>query len=72
MSGYAKERCHLCGFRSLFILCSQQEAKEAPAPKQIPDIEYTALKSKNEVLKSSLAFEKETGEKLSDKLVSEE
>lgn len=63
---------HLCGFRSLFILCSQQEAKEAPTPKEISDVEYTALKSKNEVSKSSLAFAKETGEKLADKLVSEE
>lgn len=43
---------------------AQKEAKDVPAPKRIADVEYLTLKSENEVLKSSLNSEKETGIKL--------
>ncbi|PKU33777.1 hypothetical protein llap_15919 [Limosa lapponica baueri] len=46
------------------LSCAQQEAKDAPAPNRISAVEYATLKSENEVLKSSLAFERETREKL--------
>lgn len=41
-----------------------KESKNTLVSKPILDLEYTVLKSENEVLKSSLAFEGETGEKL--------
>uniref|UniRef100_A0A8B9ZLB4 Chemokine interleukin-8-like domain-containing protein n=1 Tax=Anas platyrhynchos TaxID=8839 RepID=A0A8B9ZLB4_ANAPL len=43
---------------------AQQKAKKTPAPKLISDVEYTALKSEIEMLKSSLGFERETGKTL--------
>lgn len=46
------------------LSCARQKAKETPAPKLISDAEHTALKSENEILKSSLAFERETGKRL--------
>lgn len=39
-------------------------SKDTRVSRQIWDVEYTVLKSEKEVLKSSLAFERETGEKL--------
>uniref|UniRef100_A0A8B9T8H1 Uncharacterized protein n=1 Tax=Anas platyrhynchos TaxID=8839 RepID=A0A8B9T8H1_ANAPL len=56
------------------LSCARQKAKETPAPKLISDAEHTALKSENEILKSSLAFERETGKTLGirmDKLLDE-
>jgi len=46
------------------LSCAQKEAKEAPAPTLVSAVEHAVLKSENEVLKSALAFQKETGEKL--------
>ncbi|XP_068523429.1 uncharacterized protein [Anas acuta] len=43
---------------------AQQEARKTSAPKLISDVDYTALKSEIEMLKSSLGFERETGKTL--------
>lgn len=64
----------ICAVLGACLSCAQQEAKQAPAPIPVSAAEYTAMKSENEVLKSSLASQKETGEKLTthiDKLMSE-
>lgn len=64
----------ICAVLGACLSCAQQEARETPAPNLISAVEYATLKSENEVLKSSLALQKETGEKLRthvDKLVSE-
>lgn len=44
--------------------CEEKEVKESPPPERIADVEYAALKSENEGLKTSLAFENEKQEKL--------
>jgi len=54
----------ICAVLSACFSCAQKEAKEAPAPALVAAVEHAALKSENEVLKSALAFQKETGEKL--------
>ncbi|KAM9510009.1 uncharacterized protein ACIB01_019668 isoform 1-T2 [Guaruba guarouba] len=54
----------MCAVLGACLSCAQEEAKNAPDPNLISDVEYAALKSENEVLKSSLTFHKETGEKL--------
>jgi len=46
------------------LSCAQKEAKEAPAPTLVSAVEHADLKSENQVIKSALAFQKETGEKL--------
>ena len=79
--GQRKGKGAICAVLGACLSCAQQEAKETPAPKLISDAEHTALKSEIEVLKSSLAFERETGKTLgirvdklldeNDKLVSE-
>uniref|UniRef100_A0A8B9FBA2 Uncharacterized protein n=1 Tax=Amazona collaria TaxID=241587 RepID=A0A8B9FBA2_9PSIT len=64
----------MCAVLGACLSCAQEEAKNAPAPNLTSDVKYAALKSENEVLKSSLAFHKETGEKLearNDQLESE-
>ena len=64
----------ICAVLGACLSCAQQEARETPAPNLISAVEYATLKSENEVLKSSLALQKETGERLRtqvDKLVSE-
>jgi len=64
----------ICAVLGACLSCAQKEAKEAPAPALVSTIEHAALKSENEVLKSALAFQKETGEKLEtqvSKLISE-
>lgn len=56
------------------LSCAQKEAKDVPAPKRIADVEYLTLKSENEVLKSSLNSERETGKNLGirvDELITE-
>ncbi|KAJ7416259.1 hypothetical protein WISP_72537 [Willisornis vidua] len=56
------------------LSCAQDEAKNSLASEQISDVEYTVSKLENEVLKSSLAFGSNLGEKLEfqvDKLVAE-
>uniref|UniRef100_A0A8B9B985 Uncharacterized protein n=1 Tax=Anser brachyrhynchus TaxID=132585 RepID=A0A8B9B985_9AVES len=72
--GQRKGKGVICAVLGACLSCAQQEAKEIPVPKLISDVEYTALKSQNEVLKSSLAFERETGKTLGirvDKLLNE-
>jgi len=54
----------ICAVLGACLSCAQKEAKEAPAPTLVSAIEHAALKSANEVPKSALAFQKETGEKL--------
>ncbi|XP_040434397.1 uncharacterized protein LOC121080446 [Falco naumanni] len=54
----------ICVVLGACLSCAQKEAKEAPAPTLVSAVEHAALKSENEVLKSPLAFQKETGEKL--------
>jgi len=54
----------ICAVLGTCLSCAQKEAKEAPAPTLVSAIEHAALKSENEVLKSALAFQKKTGEKL--------
>lgn len=44
-------------------MCTK-ENQSVLSPSKIPDLEYTALKSKNEVLKTLLTFEREYLEKL--------
>uniref|UniRef100_A0A8B9BR63 Uncharacterized protein n=1 Tax=Anser brachyrhynchus TaxID=132585 RepID=A0A8B9BR63_9AVES len=64
----------ICAVLGNCLSSAQQGAKETPAPKLISDVEYTALKSENEALKSSLAFEREMGKTLGisvDKLLNE-
>lgn len=79
--GQRKGKGAICAVLGACLSCARQKAKETPAPKLISDAEHTALKSENEILKSSLAFERETGKTLgirvdklldeNDKLVSE-
>ncbi|KAK4824891.1 hypothetical protein QYF61_021131 [Mycteria americana] len=72
--GVKKGKGVICAVLGACLSCAQQEAKETPAPKLVSDVEYTTLKSEDEVLKSSLACERDTGKTLGtgvDKLVSE-
>lgn len=50
------------GFFDAYLFYSQRKIKESPPPGRI--LEYAALKSQNEVLKTSLTFEKEKQKKL--------
>uniref|UniRef100_A0A8B9V8Q0 Uncharacterized protein n=1 Tax=Anas zonorhyncha TaxID=75864 RepID=A0A8B9V8Q0_9AVES len=72
--GQRKGKGAICAVLGACLSCARQKAKETPAPKLISDAEHTALKSENEILKSSLAFERETGKTLGirvDKLLDE-
>ncbi|KAK4819789.1 hypothetical protein QYF61_011389 [Mycteria americana] len=72
--GVKKGKGMVCVVLGACLSCAQQEAKKTPAPQLISNVEYSALESENGVLKSSLAFERETGKTLTtrvDKLVSE-
>uniref|UniRef100_A0A493T1I5 Uncharacterized protein n=1 Tax=Anas platyrhynchos platyrhynchos TaxID=8840 RepID=A0A493T1I5_ANAPP len=72
--GQRKGKGAICAVLEACLSCARQKAKETPAPKLISDAEHTALKSENEILKSSLAFERETGKTLGirvDKLLDE-
>ncbi|XP_068523233.1 uncharacterized protein [Anas acuta] len=72
--GQRKGKSVICAVLGACLSCARQEAKETPAPKVISDAEHTALKSEIDVLKSSLAFERETGKTLGirvDKLLDE-
>eukprot|EP00075_Anas_platyrhynchos_P014902 XP_027304155.1 uncharacterized protein LOC113841671 [Anas platyrhynchos] len=72
--GQRKGKGAICAVLGACLSCARQEAKETPAPKVISDAEHTALKSEIDVLKSSLAFERETGKTLGirvDKLLDE-
>ncbi|KAK4830063.1 hypothetical protein QYF61_008401 [Mycteria americana] len=72
--GVKKSKRVVCAVLGACLSCAQQEAKRTPAPRLISNVEYSALESENGVLKSSLAFERETGKTLRtqvDKLVSE-
>ncbi|GAB0210355.1 hypothetical protein GRJ2_003501300 [Grus japonensis] len=54
----------VCAVLGACLSCAQREIKESPPPERIADVEYASLKSENEVLKTSLTFEKEKGDKL--------
>lgn len=54
----------ICAVLGACFSHAPKECKDTLVSKQILDLNYTVLKSENEVLKSSLAFERETGEKL--------
>lgn len=41
------------------LFCAQKKIEVHCLPPKIPDLEYNALKSKNEVLKTLLTFERE-------------
>ncbi|XP_071897749.1 uncharacterized protein [Anas platyrhynchos] len=72
--GQRKGKGAICAVLGACLSCARQKAKETPAPKLISDAEHTALKSENEILKSSLAFEREMGKTLGirvDKLLDE-
>uniref|UniRef100_A0A8B9VGG3 Uncharacterized protein n=1 Tax=Anas zonorhyncha TaxID=75864 RepID=A0A8B9VGG3_9AVES len=72
--GVGKCKGVVCEVSGAGLSSAQQGAKETPAPKLISDVEYMALKSENEVLKSSLASEREMGKTLGitvDKLLNE-
>jgi len=58
-----KGKKFICAVLGACLSCVQKEIKESPPPEKIADVEYAALKSENEVLKTSLTFEKESGEK---------
>ncbi|XP_071891101.1 uncharacterized protein [Anas platyrhynchos] len=72
--GQRKGKGAICAVLGACLSCARQKAKETPAPKLISDVEHTALKSEIDVLKSSLAFERETRKTLGirvDKLLDE-
>lgn len=61
---FGRIKSAICALLGACLSCAQQEAKDSLVSEQISYIEHTVLKSEIEVLKSSLAFERETGEKL--------
>lgn len=49
----------ICAVLGACLLCAQKEIKRSPPPEKTADVRYASLKSGNEELKSSLAFEKQ-------------
>ncbi|NXO54347.1 POL5 protein, partial [Aramus guarauna] len=61
----------VCAVLGACLSCAQKEIKTSPSPEQTADAEYASLKSENEVLKTSLTFEREENEKLKTSLTLE-
>ncbi|GAB0206095.1 hypothetical protein GRJ2_003075100 [Grus japonensis] len=61
----------VCAVLGACLSCAQKEIKTSPSPEQTADVEYASLKSENEVLKTSLTFEREENEKLKTSLTLE-
>ena len=59
-----KGKKFICAVLGACLSCAQKEINESLLPEKVADVEYAALKSENEVLNTSLTFEKESRKKL--------